>query len=1193
MTAKTLTVFLVLGVLAAPAASAFDPQKARVPLADIPGLAAPPARPVGVLREQPEVQKLYEEALQLVGEGKYARAMSRLDEALDAAEGDYYELPYLMAVVKYRTGDLGEARTFAELAAALRPGAADVHYLLGMLYQRQDRLDRATKHFRTATLAAKHEPDNPKVTASWGRLGERLATEGYWTAACEAYARFDQAIWQTHPEHRDEQEVAALLVDRPHGMITARLKLLGRLDNTAGAVRAAEESLARQPDDPCLRRLYARALLDAGRAEEALVFCRERLAALASDPDTAENAPFSPLVSLSVSAAVAANELEPWLDEILQSVAGGERIELTEAVARRLTDAGQHAAAGRVWRAILAQRPDDADAAWALAAALQGAGQLEPALTSLIEFVRQHPEIAEVPDGRLKAWNGSFDKTSELLRLIGEWRDRQDHDFAGDLVLGAAAAATEQTELAEKLFGAALTAHPDFALGRVLWGRMLASEYRWEDAKAQAQAALEINPDLAAAHFVLALVHAGLDQGEQAEKAFQAALKLRPNDPGYALALALHYRRTGNLLASQRYFQQALTADPTDAEALEDSIDSYLGGGKIDIARAQLRQAETRDLPEDVLRPIRTAVRYARTPFQDQHLAELTRQFEEFPDDAGTGLILAVGLYLRNRSDEAYAALQRVIALTPNDERALSLMARVHARRLEYDAAIGILEEFARRYPNRRDVHTLLAETCLADFRLDEARGALRRLLDSNLDERARFAYRQRLLLSYVEFSDFEEALPLLDEWIKEDPEDDRWSLEKLRVLLLAGRQQEAIDLAAERVRPAAAEFEKALEGFKRVVQQIQENPDDRGLLSRAELLQTELGERWQMRMQRRGELIQIYMDARRFKAAEEYLHRWLTPPRSDDDESTTWLSQLVILDYAQNTEWLVQALIADERPDEALEALKGLDPPSPAAGIAIRGWRAQAEAAAGRPDRAAAELESLLEERDAGLTRLDRADIWQRLMQTLVRAGHYDKALECCEKWFAEVDRGDEHSRVLLLSCRGSILMQADRTDEYIAVAEELLKLDPDDTGLNNDLGYTWVDEGKNLERATRMIRKAVADEPLRAAYLDSLGWAYYKTDDFAAAQEYLNRAARLREGQDAVIYDHLADAEYRLGDVQAARRHWQRALELAEEQEPNRAVPVDPRVVAGVRGKLAAIASSKPAEVAPTADEQARERE
>ena len=160
---------------------------------------------------------------------------------------------------------------------------------------------------------------------------------------------------------------------------------------------------------------------------------------------------------------------------------------------------------------------------------------------------------------------------------------------------------------------------------------------------------------------------------------------------------------------------------------------------------------------------------------------------------------------------------------------------------------------------------------------------------------------------------------------------------------------------------------------------------------------------------------------------------------------------------------------------------------------------------------------------------------------------------------------------------------------EEYYAEAEQALELDPHSAALNNDLGYTWVDEGRNLARATRMIREAVGDEPLRAAYLDSLGWAYYKAGDFDTACDLLARAARLREGQDPVIYDHLGDAECRRGHVEAARRQWEHALALAEDGEA--ALVADESLVERIRGKLEALEGSETPELAPLAEEQGEE--
>src|SRR5439155_5606633 len=67
--------------------------------------------------------------------------------------------------------------------------------------------------------------------------------------------------------------------------------------------------------------------------------------------------------------------------------------------------------------------------------------------------------------------------------------------------------------------------------------------------------------------------------------------------------------------------------------------------------------------------------------------------------------------------------------------------------------------------------------------------------------------------------------------------------------------------------------------------------------------------------------------------------------------------------------------------------------------------------------------------------------------------------------------------------------------------ILEQVVQLDPRHAAANNDLGYTWADEGKNLSRAEQMIRTALHDEPDNEAFLDSLGWVLYKRGQFKEA--------------------------------------------------------------------------------------------
>jgi Tfp pilus assembly protein PilF len=115
----------------------------------------------------------------------------------------------------------------------------------------------------------------------------------------------------------------------------------------------------------------------------------------------------------------------------------------------------------------------------------------------------------------------------------------------------------------------------------------------------------------------------------------------------------------------------------------------------------------------------------------------------------------------------------------------------------------------------------------------------------------------------------------------------------------------------------------------------------------------------------------------------------------------------------------------------------------------------------------------------------------------------------------------------------------------------EQVLDDAPDDVGAQNDLGYLWADQNKHLDRALRMIRRAVESEPDNMAYLDSMGWVLYRLGDYEGAVEWLRKAAASTESPDGVILDHLADAYAKAGQAAEARATWQRALERFEKDK------------------------------------------
>ena len=114
----------------------------------------------------------------------------------------------------------------------------------------------------------------------------------------------------------------------------------------------------------------------------------------------------------------------------------------------------------------------------------------------------------------------------------------------------------------------------------------------------------------------------------------------------------------------------------------------------------------------------------------------------------------------------------------------------------------------------------------------------------------------------------------------------------------------------------------------------------------------------------------------------------------------------------------------------------------------------------------------------------------------------------------------------------------------------EKVLQMDPDYHQASNFLGYYFVEKGEQLDEALGLIEKALSIEPENGAYLDSLGWAYYKLaddgDKITLALQKLNKASEYAE--DPEIMGHIGDVYYSLGYWERAQGQWEMALKLWE---------------------------------------------
>ncbi len=193
-----------------------------------------------------------------------------------------------------------------------------------------------------------------------------------------------------------------------------------------------------------------------------------------------------------------------------------------------------------------------------------------------------------------------------------------------------------------------------------------------------------------------------------------------------------------------------------------------------------------------------------------------------------------------------------------------------------------------------------------------------------------------------------------------------------------------------------------------------------------------------------------------------------------------------------------------------------------------------------------------------------DDREVYIALAQMYSRVKEWDKAEESINKAIDLSSKPEDKDYALFVA--GSIYERQKKYDKAEEAFHKVLADDPKDAMTLNYLGYMLADRGTRLDEALGYIRRAVALDPQNGAYLDSLGWVYYKMGNYELAEENLRRAAE-RMNDDPTIHDHLGELYMKTGRVKLAATNWERSLD-----EWNKTIPaeVDTDSVAKVQKEL-----------------------
>lgn len=589
---------------------------------------------------------------------------------------------------------------------------------------------------------------------------------------------------------------------------------------------------------------------------------------------------------------------------------------------------------------------------------------------------------------------------------------------------------------------------------------------------------------------------------DQAVAAFERAAKLDPASADIPAELAGLFARQGRFDEARRTADHALTLDPASADAHR-----VLGSIFAAVADADVKVP---DLTAEAARV--QAI---------EHLEKGRRRLA----DADVGVDMTLGrLYLSaRRADDAVRVFRRVIEQQPEVAEASVLLARAESAAGRPERAVEALEAAAEDNPR---LLNSLAELYERQQRWREAASAYQRLsaiTPGSVDTRIRWA---SALLQTEETDAVVEARDLMRRVAEAGVADPR----ALYLLSGAERRLKNFDAAEAVARKLMAA-----------------SPDlPSGPFA----------------------LAQIYEDQRKFAAAADVLSPVVARYADAAEPPRELMTIAAHLGFAE-----LQA----GRPDAAVAAFeKARSLSGGAAGFETA--IIQAHMLARRHEKAAEMA------RVARLTRPDDVRYAQLEARALARAGRGDRAVVVMREALGahesnvqvhltlaevlqEARRNGEADSVLAAAAekfpsdlsvpfqRGALLEQ--RRDYAGAEAAFRLVLDKDPLHAPalNYLGYMLADRGDRLDEAVSLVERALAVDPDNGAYLDSLGWAYFRQKKFDKAEPLLRRAAEQSPGN-SVIQDHLGDLLWAMGKRREAADAWRRALSGDGESIERRAI-------------------------------------
>ena len=633
--------------------------------------------------------------------------------------------------------------------------------------------------------------------------------------------------------------------------------------------------------------------------------------------------------------------------------------------------------------------------------------------------------------------------------------------------------------------------------------------------------------DRGAAYYHYALAHMYEEQvtvygrSELSNKAieeYRLAIEADPASEFLTSGLAELYVKTGRIRDAVLEAQDIIKRDPNNLEAhkllgriyLRSLGDMPGGNGSDNVLKLAIEQYEqiVKIEPNNVDDHLLLGRLYRLN--NDLQKAEAELKTAVKLDPSSEEAITTLAILYTDEGDTAHAL--QVLSSVPDAGRSAKLYSALGAtyeQRKDYKSAIDAYKKAIMLDRDNLDAIRGLAENLLNDGQTDAALEQYKVIADANPEDAQTYL---RIAEIYRRQGKYDQALENLKKADTMVPDSMEVPYNMAAVYQAQGRYDEAVKLLQDLLKKT----EKADPSGS------QADRNNRAIF-----------------VERLG---MVYRDQENYQAAVDTFRKMLT--LGEDNARTGY--QNIIDTYREAKQW-AQATAAAK---EAVQKMPN-----------DRGLRMVLDAQladTGAAEKALADVRSLLKG-----TPEDR-EVYITLAQMNTRLKRWDDADQALAKAEQFSTKPEDKEYVHFL--RGSTFERQKKYDEAEAEFKKVLDAEPQSAVVLNYLGYMNADRGVRLDESLNYIKLAVSLEPNNGAYLDSLGWAYFKLGKYDLAEENLSKASA-HMGSDPTVQEHLGDLYQKTGRLKLAAAHWERAVE-----EWNKTVPaeVDNDALAKVQQKL-----------------------